>query len=65
MLTTPCSVQDLGYLCLGNLVRVHTTHTDTILMNMKHYSCGIFGSFPEDPDKDLNDELHGRVVIIE
>ena len=60
-----CKVHHLGNFRLGNFERVDPTHADTLLMDVQHDSRRLFAPLVEEALKDVNHELHGRVVVVE
>ena len=60
-----CEIHHLGDFGLSDLVSEDATHADAVLMHMQHHPCGVFASHMENALKYVNDELHGRVVVIE
>ena len=53
---------DLG---LRDFVGEHATHPNTVLMYVQHDSHGGFPRFVEKPLKDVGNELHRRIVVVE
>ncbi len=48
-----------------HLVGENTTHSHTTLMDMQHNPRGFFLILLEKPFKNMNDELHRRVIVIQ
>jgi hypothetical protein len=58
-------VHDLRHFGLCHLVCIDTALANSMMMHMQHNSCGGFVVFAEESLQHVNNELHGRVVIVE
>jgi len=58
-------VHDLRNLRLGHFVGENPTDADAVLMHMQHHPRRILTAHVEDALQNMNDKLHGRVVVIE
>src|SRR3712207_4033331 len=65
VLMAPGGVDDLGDLRFGHLVGVNATDPDTVLVHVKHDACRVFARLGEEAFQDVNDELHGSVVVVQ
>ena len=61
----PGEFHDLVDLRLRNLICEYTAYPNTAPMNMQHDSVGLFRTLAKKPFKDMNDELHWRVIIVQ
>ncbi len=64
MLVLAGKIHDLTNLGLGNFVCKYAALADTVVMNMQHDTRRIVHVF-EKTLQDMNDKLHGSIVIIE
>src|SRR6476660_4350209 len=55
-------LRDLG---LGDLIGEHATLPDTVMVDVEHDLGGGFSILLKEPLKDVNDELHRSVVVVE
>ena len=55
-------LRDLG---LGYFIRVNAALADSVIMNVKHNAGCRLPILVEETFKNMNDELHGRVVVVE
>ena len=58
-------IHDLIDLRLRNLVCEYTAYADTAPMNMQHDSVCFLCTLTKKPFKDMNDELHWRVIVVQ
>jgi len=58
-------IHHLGDFGLRDLVGEDAAYADAVLMHMQHHPCRVLASHVKDPFKHMNDEFHGRVVVIE
>ena len=58
-------VHHLRHLGLGYLIRVNAALADPVIMNVKHNPGCRLPILVEETFKNMNDELHGRVVVVE
>lgn len=58
-------VHDLRNFRLRHLVSVDPANTDPFLMDVHHDPIGFLMWFVEEPLKDVNDEFHRRVIVVE
>src|SRR5258706_1387688 len=65
MLVPPCEFNDLRDLRFGYLVGENAAYTHAVTMDMEHDLDGILAPLVEDLLKNVDDELHGRVVVVE
>src|SRR5258708_27190217 len=65
MLVLPGKIHDLGYLGLGHFVGVDAAYADALAMHMHHDAGSFLAIFGKKTLKDVNDELHRRVVVIQ
>ena len=65
MLVLAGKIHDLTNLGLGNFVCKYATLADTVVMNMQHYTRRIVHVLLKKTLQDMNDKLHGSIVIIE
>src|SRR3954462_4376319 len=65
MLVLPCKVHYLGNLRFRHLIGINATDPDAPLVHMEHDSCGLFPTLVEKPLENMNNELHGGIVVIE
>src|SRR5262249_25051869 len=65
MLVLARKIHDLRYFSFRHLVSEHPTLADTVMVDMQHDArCGLAVLLKE-PLEHVNDELHGRVVVVE
>src|SRR5216684_2141980 len=65
MLVLAGEVHDLRHLGLGDLVSIHAAFADSVVVNVKHDSCGRIAVLVEEALQHVHYELHRRVVVIE
>src|SRR5258708_28187335 len=65
MLVLARVVDSLGDLGLGHLVGIDTANPHALLMDVKHDLGRLFAVLLEDVLQDVDDELHGGVVVVE
>lgn len=65
MLALPCKIHYLGYFGFRDFIGVHTTDTDASAMNVEHNARCFFSVFAEEALKDVDDELHWRVIVVQ
>src|SRR5579872_1561827 len=65
MLILPCQLHDLGHFRLSNLVSVNAAHSDASAMNVQHDTRGFLTRLLKKSFEDMNDKLHGRVVVVQ
>ena len=65
MLVLAGKIHDLTNLGLSNFVCEHATLADTMIMDMQHDTRRVVHVFLEKTLQDMNDKLHGSIVIIE
>ena len=65
MLVLAGEIHDLADFGFGDFVCKHAALADPMIVNMQHDTCGIILALLEKPLQDMNDELHGGVVVVE
>ena len=65
MLVLAGKIHDLIDLGFSNFVAEYAALADTMIMNMQHNTRRIIHVLLEEPLQDMNDKLHGSIVIIE
>jgi len=58
-------VHNLGDFGFGDLIREHAAFPDTMVMYMQHDTRGFLPVLLEETLHDVDDELHGRVVVVQ
>lgn len=61
----PGEVGHLRHLGLRHLIRINTANSDAFVMNVQHYPRRVFPPLVEEAFENMNDELHGGVVVIQ
>src|SRR5579864_518229 len=65
MLVPAREFNHLGNFCFRHLKSEHAADTHTMPVDMEHDLDGLFPPFVEESLENVNDELHGRVVVVE
>jgi len=65
MLVVAGEIHDLADFGFGDFVCKYAAFADTVIVYMQHYACSIIPVLLEKPLQDMNDELHGCVVVVE
>ncbi len=65
MLVLAGKIHDHHHLGLGNFIGVDATFADAVMMHMDMIVRGFFNALVEEALKDVNDELHRRVIVVE
>ena len=58
-------VNDLRHFRLRNLVGVDAADPNPFLVHVQHNSRRFLAVFSKKPLKNVNDELHGRVIVVQ
>jgi hypothetical protein len=58
-------VDHLSHLGLSDFESEDAADTHAVLVNMQHYTCRVFTRLIEKPLKNVDHELHGRVVVVQ
>ena len=58
-------VHHLGYLGLSHLECKDATYTNAFLVDVQHNLCRLVPALVEKPLQHMDDELHGRVVVVQ
>ena len=61
----PCSINDLGHFCFRHFVGEHAAYAHTVLVDMKHDPSRVFARLIEELLKNVDDEFHRRVIVVE
>jgi hypothetical protein len=65
MLVFACKVHHLRHFCFRHLVRVNSALANSVVVDMQHDPGSGFAILVEKALKDVNDEFHWRVVVVE
>jgi len=65
MLVLAGEVDHLVDLAFGHFIAEHAAHADPALMHVKHDPGSIFDPHPEETLQAQDDELHGRIIVVE
>ena len=65
MFVPPREIQNLGDLGFGHLVSENAAYPHTVLVDMQHYCRRFLAGLLEEPFEDVDDEFHGRVVVVQ
>src|SRR5690606_34438770 len=65
MLVTPGELDHLRHLGFRHLVGVNTANAESAPMYMEHYARRLFPGLVEERLKDVNDELHRCVIVVQ
>src|SRR5262245_54720116 len=65
MLMFARKVHHLRHLGLCHLISIDAAFAYSMVMYMQHNSCGGFVILAEEPLKDVHDNLHRRVIVVE
>ena len=65
MLVLSGEIHHLRYLGFSHFEREHATFTNTVIVYVQHNSGRGLAILPEEALKHVNDELHGRVIVIQ
>src|SRR5271163_1582901 len=65
MLMFAGKVHDLRHFGFGDLVSEHPAFADAVLVHMHHDAMGRLGILVEETLEHVDDEFHGRVVVVE
>ena len=65
MLVLPGQIHHLINLGLRHLIGKHPTYTNPLAMYLKHNLCRFIPPFRKEAFQNMDDEFHGRVVVIE
>jgi hypothetical protein len=65
MLVFAGKVHDLRHFCFRHLIRVNPALSNSVVVDMQHDTGGGLAILVEKALKDMNDEFHGRVVVVQ
>jgi hypothetical protein len=65
MLMFAGKVHNLRHFSFRHLVRIDPALPDSVVVDVQHDSCGSLAILVEKALKDMNDEFHRRVVIVQ
>lgn len=60
----PGQIGNLFHLAGGDIAGKDATDTAAFIVDLKHDTCGALKVHPEDHREHVNDEIHGRKVVV-
>ena len=60
-----CEIKYLRHLRVGDIAWIYPACADSLTMDLKHNPLGGLAVFTEHAFQDVDDELYGRVVVIQ
>ena len=61
----PCRINDLGHFCFRHFVCEDPANTYPVLVYVKHDPSRVFARLIEELLKNVDDELHWSIVVVQ